>query len=250
MHIDAPVLSDVSALRALWKEAFEDSDAFLDTFFSSAFSPQHCRCVFLQGQIGAMLYWFDCQCGGEKLAYLYAVATAKTFRGKGLCHALMEGTQLLLAEQGYAGVILVPGEQTLFGFYEKMGYSTFGGIREFSCTTGSHAATLRPIDVEEYAQLRRAYLPKGSVLQEGQTLTFLQTQAQFYAGDDFILVATKEGNRIFIPELLGNSAAAPNIVCALGVEKGDFRTPGNQSFAMYHPLSQTQPPAYFGLALD
>jgi hypothetical protein len=33
MKIDCPTAAEISALRALWKEAFGDSDEFLNDFF-------------------------------------------------------------------------------------------------------------------------------------------------------------------------------------------------------------------------
>ena len=117
MTIDAPKTSHIPALKQLWQEAFGDDDAFLESFFSVAFSPNHCRCLFLSGQVAAALYWFDCSWKEEKVAYIYAVATDKAFRGRGLCSALMKDTHKHLFSQGYRGAALVPGNQGLFQLY-------------------------------------------------------------------------------------------------------------------------------------
>jgi hypothetical protein len=77
MNINAPTLDLIPALRGLWKEAFGDSDDFLDMFWRTAFSYDRCRCVTVDGEVAAALYWFDCECRGERVAYIYAVATAK-----------------------------------------------------------------------------------------------------------------------------------------------------------------------------
>ena len=69
MTIDMPKAEQISGLRQLWKEAFGDSDAFLDSFFAIAFSPERCRCVTEDGRPVAALYWFDCGYQGENLAY-------------------------------------------------------------------------------------------------------------------------------------------------------------------------------------
>ena len=242
---------DTEELKRLWQQAFGDPAEFVDAFFRTGFSVDRFRCIQKDGQMAAALYWFDCECRGEKLAYLYGVATEKSFQGQGLCHALMEDTHTYLAEKGYAGAVLVPGNAGLFRLYAGMGYQPFGGIREFSCFAAETPCALRPIDKEEYADLRRKYLPEGGVVQEGDTLSFLQTQVKFFAGEDFVLAATAEENRLFAPELLGNAAAAPQILNALGGSEGRFRTPGiEKPFAMYRLFTQTEPPAYFGLALD
>ena len=70
MEICNPAPTQRPALRALWQEAFGDSDAFLDSFFSTSFCPHRCRCILSDDQSAAALYWFDCSLGGEKYAYL------------------------------------------------------------------------------------------------------------------------------------------------------------------------------------
>ena len=243
MRADLPAEAQVSGLRALWQEAFGDDDAFLDTFFRTAYSPDRCLCISIDGDVAAALYWFDCRCDGAPMAYIYAVATAKMHRGKGLCTALMTDAHTLLQKRGYAGSILVPGEKGLFSMYEKLGYTCFGGMDTFSCEAGT-PAPMKKITAAEYAALRSSYLPSRGVEQTG--LDFLACYATFYAGDDFILAATEDTGL----ELLGNAAAAPGIVAALSKKSGNFRISGNAPFAMYHPLSDTPAPAYFGLAFD
>lgn len=251
MTIKQPAYGDIPALGQLWKQAFGDSDEFIASFFNTGFAPQRSRCVFVQGLPVAMLYWFDCSCRGERLAYLYAVATDKAFQGKGLCHQLMADTHAHLERLGYAGTVLVPGNEGLFRLYADMGYEAFGGLNEFSCEAPARASVLRRLTPEEYARLRREHLPAGGVEQEGPLLDLLGMHAEFYAGEDFLLAAYQEADALTVPELLGNAAAAPNILGALGAKRGSFRTPGTgRKFAMYRALTQIKAPAYFGLALD
>lgn len=252
MIIDAPQKAHYPALRALWQEAFGDGDAFLDTFAKTAFSPARCRVLLQDGVPAAALYWFDCLCHGRRIAYLYAVATAKAYRGRGLCRALMENTHRHLAAAGYAGAVLVPGEPTLFQFYEKMGYAICSHVAEITPRAATEPVGLRKIDADAYAALRRQFLPEGGVVQEAESLAFLQAQASLYAGEHFVLAARREGTSLRGLELLGDPCAAPAILTALGCSRGRFRSPGgDRPFAMYHPLDDTvPPPTYFGLAFD
>lgn len=278
MTISTPLPEHLPALRCLWQEAFEDTQEFWNTFFSTAFSPDHCRMILADGQIAAALYLFDCEWSQKKAAYLYAVATKKSFRSQGLCHRLMDDTHRHLNNLGYAGTLLVPGSLELFRFYEDMGYQTFSYLREHnvslspvksSCsTTGAkcpqcgYPSLLTPISVAEYAALRRSLLPTGSVLQEGASLAFLTTQATLYKSNDSLLAARREGRHLQCIELLGNSSDAVlhKILSSLGCTEGLFRTPGTSAdrpFAMYRPFPlQAQnktgelTPTYFGLAFD
>lgn len=253
MTIDRPRQEHIPALRALWREAFGDSEDFLDLFDQTAFSPDRCRCVIDDGEPIAALYWFDCECRGERMAYLYAIATAQAHRGKGLCSALMEDTHHHLTAFGYVGTILVPSEKSLFDFYARLGYQAFGGIGEITCTASSEETQLRQMDTQEYASLRQKLLPKGSVIQEKENLRFLQAQATLCAGDDFSLAFRLEGDTLFGIELLGNIEKAPSILHTLGVTNGQFRVPKmERPFAMYRALCDDAltPPTYFGLAFD
>lgn len=250
MNIDYPSQAQTDDLRALWQEAFGDDDAFLEQFYTYGFAPDRCRCVSIDGHVAAALYWFDCQYQGRPLAYLYGIATAKAFRDKGLCRALVENAHQHLKYLGYAGAILVPAGENLFQMYEKMGYSVCSSVSEFSCTAGPDAVQLRQLDAPEYSRARREFLPLDGVLQEGDSLDFLQTMADFYAGEDFLVCISRD-EEFFAPELLGNEQAAPGILTALRKNQGHFRSPGGgKPFAMYHPLSDAPAPGYFGLAFD
>lgn len=242
---------DEQSLRRLWQEAFGDDDPFLDAFFSTAYSPRRCRTLHVSGQLAAALYWFDCSFQGQKIAYLYAVATVKAFRGRGLCRRLMEDTHRHLADLGYAGTLLVPGEASLFQMYTGLGYETVSGISEFSCTAAPGKLTLEQTSRDEYARLRRQLLPAGGVLQEGENLAFLETQYSFFKGAGCLLAASRRDENLFCAELLGDCSAAPGILAALGCQDGTFRTPGNtRPFAMYHAFTDAPAPSYFGLAFD
>lgn len=242
MKIDYPLEMQIPGLRSLWKEAFGDSDAFLDIFWDTAFSADRCRCITVDGQVAAALYWFDCRLDDRPIAYVYAVATAKTFRGQGLCRRLMDDTRLLLADLGYSGIALVP-EMHLIGMYEGMGYKVCSYVREFTCRASSEPVILQEISAAEYADLRRQYLPEGSVVQENENLQFLSRISKLYTGDGFLYADDAE--------LLGNTDAAPGILAALGKTSGTFRCPGNEiPFAMYLPLDNQRAPSYFGLAFD
>ena len=245
-------MENKAGLRQLWKLAFGDTDAFLDGFFGTAYSPERCRFLTDGETVTAALYWLDCHFSGEKYAYIYAVATHPDYRGRGLCHQLMADAHTQLKDRGYAGALLVPQEEGLRKLYGSMGYRNLGSVSEFTCVPGEQAAPLREISGEEYALLRRKFLPQGGVLQEGESIAFLQTYGAFYAGEGFLLSACREEDFLWGMELLGNREAAPGILKALGCIRGKFRTPGKElSFAMFLPLKADAPVAdYLGHAFD
>ena len=269
LKIGEPLPHQLPQLRSLWKEAFGDDDAFLDTFYDTAFSLHRCRCITIEEKVVAVLYWFDCTFHEKPLAYIYAVATAKAYQGQGLCHVLMEQTHKYLADTGYIGAILVPANQTLFQFYENIGYKTCCYINEIFYDTEEFSNdilsvkneitqnTLHQLTKKEFSHLRRQFLSKNAILQENENLDFLETQAQFYFGENFLLTASKHENVLYGLELLGDTSAIPQILEALECTKGRFRIPTigvqqhKKAFAMYLPLNENiEMPDYFGFAFD
>ena len=249
--VTSPTREMIRDLRKLWKEAFGDTDEYLDVFFGTAFAPHRCRCIIADDRVAAALYVLDCSLEGEKIAYIYAVATAEEYRGRGLCRVLMSDTEAYLKEKDYAGMILVPGSLELSRMYEKMGYFVCSTIGEFTCEADSDGCELREISAEEYGRLRRELLPRGAVLQEGECLSLLGKTAKLYCGDGALLAAHGEGDTLTVLELLGDKTKAGKILSSLGYKKGFFRTPGeDRDFAMYKNLGSCAAPTYFGLAFD
>lgn len=246
------------SLRSLWKEAFGDGDEFLDKFFEHAYSPKHCRCIADGNKIAAVLYWFDISCGGKKWAYIYAVATAKSHRGQGLCSFLIGDTHRRLADLGYAGAVLVPGEGELFAFYEKLGYRVCANIDELSAAAANFSCALKRIDAQEYAAKRAELLPKNAALQEGANIDFLASYAELYSGEGFLLAGYARNRYFFGVEFLGDAEKIPAVLAALGCDEGSFRGiftgadyAASKPFAMSVSFTYgATPPSYFGLAFD
>ena len=251
MRIDYPAPRLEPQLRKLWQMAFGDSEELAAKFFATGFSRRRCRCSVEYGKVAAALYWFDKAYLGQRFAYLYAVATHPDFRNRGLCRALVTDTLRCLAEQGFAGALLQPQDGPLREMYGRMGFRDCCTVEEFSCAAGE-PADMRPVSAAEYARLRREYLPPDGVIQEGNNLSYLNSYASFYAGEDFLLAAEAGEDGLIGTELLGSAEAAPGILGALGFPHGRFRTPGQAlPSAMFRPLrSGTKAPGYFGLIFD
>lgn len=281
IRICTPSPSLIEGLRQLWKNTFGDSDIFLDMFFETAFSKNRCLCATMQDSVIAALYWFDCEFSNRKIAYIYAVATDKEFRGQGICHALMTETHLHLKKQGYAGAILSPAEASLFDFYKKMGYETCAYRNQLQLDTSIDlqrngdllkAASLdessafananfeiREISKAEFATLRHRFLPQNAVIQEHENLDFLEQQASFYTGDNFLLTgqitespADSTYKHLYGIEFLGDISVIPFILQSLGCTSGTFRTTGNvEAVGMYYSFSDNDvTPEYLGFLFD
>ena len=252
MNVEHPATSQIPGLRALWKEAFGDNDLFLDAFFAHGFRADRCRCVTENGKVLAALYWFETTCENQRFAYLYAIATAASHRGRGLFTMLLADTKAVLEKAGYDGILLVPENENLGRMYEKFGFTACTAVDTFSAVAGEKAVPVREIGEAEFARLRKGFLPQGAVIQEGETLAFLASQCHFWAGMDFLAVGQIYDGKLLCSEFLGSRAAAAGLLRALEVPEGTFRTTGEEKpFSWFLPLcGSCGRPVYFGLALD
>lgn len=250
-------------LRKLWKDSFGDSDEFLNQFFTYGFHKTRCRVAMVNDNpstsskdLAAALYWFDCEVEHQRIAYIYAVATSQKYRGNGACHTLLADTHQHLKSLGYAGAILVPGNDSLVHLYEGCEYERCTKRSRHECQEKDMGITIQEIKKDEYSLLRKEYLPTLAVIQEKENLDFLETQARFYTSQgsekDFLLAAHIDEDTLYGIELLGDSTCLPGIVHALGCQTGVFFTPGKEeNFAMYHSLiEEAIVPSYFGFAFD
>lgn len=248
MNIKHPAPGDIPTLRRLWKEAFGDPDRFLDGFFRTGFSADRCRCT---EDVSAALYWFDCTWMEKKLAYIYAVATKASHRGRGLCRALMEDTHRHLQALGYAGTILVPGDEGLFRLYEKLGYVSCCPRQTVTVAAGETAIPVTPVSADAYAALRKKQLPPNAIWQEDPTLPFLGTFSGFYTGHHFAFSGAVEGSTLYVQEFIGDMEQAPGIIAGFHCTSGKFPVSGGAPYAMYRSLDgDASLPQYFGIPLN
>ena len=255
MKIDAPRVSFSPSIRELWCEAFGNIDNFIDKFERHGYDKDKLRAVTVGGEIVSAHYIFDCEYDGGRVAYIYGVATHKAHRGKGYCTALLKNTHKHLMAEGYAGAILVPASPSLFDFYELLGYKTCSYVTELSAVATGRAAELFQINAEEYMALRKDFSPRGTVLQDGSMLEYINSDNEFFRGDGFILAAREcvfedGGIGIFATEFLGKTDRAGDILSALGYSRGVFRTVGNQKpFAAYLSFNNAEAPCWFAFEM-
>lgn len=252
MTADYPKAHHVPLLRALWKEAFGDTDVFLDGFFAEGFDPCRCRCILDEDVPVSVLYWFEVTCRGQRFAYLYAVATAMSHRGRGLFSALLEDTKQVLTDAGFDGILLHPETESLGRMYEKLGFSHCASVDSCTVAPAPKAAAVREIGPAEFADLRRQLLRDGGAEPAEDMLRFLASQYRFWAGEGWLAAGQVYEGKLICQEFLGGRSAAEGLVRALDVSEGLLRMPGNaERFVWAMPLRNgCVMPDYFPLVLD
>lgn len=112
-----------SGCRDLWKEAFGDSDEFIDTFMGNIYSRENMLYIEKERSIISMLHIIPFTFNSHNAGYIYAVATAPEERGKGLASMLMERAIEVSQEKGMTALFTIPANEGLRTFYSKFGFT-------------------------------------------------------------------------------------------------------------------------------
>lgn len=117
---------DIPMLKALWRDVFQEEEAYLEAFFEKIFKGENGLLYEADGRIAAALHMvsYSMMISGMEhhLLYLYAIGTLPEYRGRGYAGAITRKALQLAKERGYSGAFLVPAEKSLFTWYEGMGF--------------------------------------------------------------------------------------------------------------------------------
>lgn len=118
----------IPSLTKLWHEVFLDDKEYIDIFFKKAYFDSECLAHMDKGEIVSSLYLLKSHISsGGKIyhgRYLYAAATNKDFRGRGLMSQLIFEAETLVRDKGLDFIALVPAEESLYDYYSRFGYKT------------------------------------------------------------------------------------------------------------------------------
>ena len=119
---------DVADIVALWQEAFGDSEEDVFFFLNSNYIPENTVVFDDNGRIVSVFFLLsgDMRINGVDYPsyYLYAAATLKSYRGKGIMGQMLEFAKNLASGRGVEFICLRPADKSLFDYYAKHGYKT------------------------------------------------------------------------------------------------------------------------------
>ncbi|MCM1503733.1 MAG: GNAT family N-acetyltransferase [Muribaculum sp.] len=115
------------AIRNMWKECFNDSDQYVDMFFSTVYSDADALTLEHDGNVvsSMLLQRYAMNFHGTtcSISYICGAATLKRWRGMGFMGELMRRAIRESFERGDLLCALIPAGQSLYKFYEKFGFS-------------------------------------------------------------------------------------------------------------------------------
>lgn len=120
--------SYIPGLINLWSEVFGDELSYIDIFFRKQYERCETFCKVCDGEIVSAFYLLPCclDYSGETYVgrYLYAAATKKEYRGRGIMNSLIKEAADYCAQQNIDFISLLPANEGLYGFYAKFGFYT------------------------------------------------------------------------------------------------------------------------------
>lgn len=208
-------VSDIPQLRALFHDAFGDSEEDLNAFFAEIYPECDAFGAFDGEKLAAMVYCLRQVLvpAQKKAAYFYAVATAEDYRGQGICRELLSFAEQSLKKQGVSCLILACETEELAQMYRKMGFS--GAPLAYEMPP---RAAMQKIDALTYGGMRETLLADAAhVRYSSAQLRFAERGAEFFSLEGFGCASVRtcaDGTRKIIEWLEAGKApnAAPFMV--------------------------------------
>ena len=223
---------DLPALTRLWQACFGDTEAEVRAFWQALFD---CTPVYLRrapdGSPAAMLCALPAELVGDDgdavpAAYLYAVCTAPALRGRGNCRLLLQEAEQDLKRQGICAAVLVPAEESLFGFYARFGYRTVFTCRTETVPAARGDCSITPLTPDGWQSLRELQLYDSHLSYPPELLRWQETIScssgaglyRIETGDAVCCAAAeRDGETLLVRELLPD---CPEAAAALADKLG------------------------------
>lgn len=118
----------VAEVRSMWKICFEDTEEYMDLYFSRQYRDENTLIYSVDNKVVASLQMlpYSIRFYGEVIPFYYlaGLCTLPEYRKRGYMGKLIRESFSIMKERNIPLSILVPAEEWLFGYYEKYGFET------------------------------------------------------------------------------------------------------------------------------
>lgn len=264
-------------LENIWKKCFFDTDEGTKFVFENIYPGSRCYCCFTDEICCASLYLI----GGEiedksgvfqNVHYLFGAATLPEYRKGGIMSSLIEYALMDSFKDGDKASILLPANEGLYSYYERLGYNPLYGtvIKNFGLSESDKNNKTSPIineneKVNSIIKLRKtAKLPVQVMQFPDETVKNALGyngvyNGYFACGEDFYMVIQSDGENTVATEFISEISVEEILKKTnLGIEnnkKLTVRIPGisENKFGMIKVLDESlefSNKIYIGLTKD
>lgn len=150
-------MGDIPQAKLLWKEAFGDSDAFIDWYFANKVLPGNSLGMF-EGDLISVLHMipFIVMVQGRciKSAFIAGAATGKAHQGAGHMKTLLLEALALMKQRGIVMSHLYPFKHS---FYENFGWATYSYANKVRVAMATEQKDMQVIETTDYYILDPLY---------------------------------------------------------------------------------------------
>ncbi|MBQ7962821.1 MAG: GNAT family N-acetyltransferase [Clostridia bacterium] len=209
---------DYDELVSLWQTVFGDEAETVRFFLDKAVSAGEIYAKKIAGKIVSAFYLVDSQLINgnktEKVRYLYAAATLPGYRKQGIMSEMIKYAAEVLADKGYAAIVLCPADEKLYDYYEKLGFTRsfsdriytinssaldkYKGARYFNCSV-SYSDIRHSIPSEAFVEFSSGYLDYARKLSSDYGFEIC---ASFDDEDKVFITGHREEETVFIDEAI------------------------------------------------
>jgi predicted acetyltransferase len=115
-------------IRQMWKTCFDDSEEFMDIYFSEKYLNENTLIYFENkcqvASLQLLPYFFTFYGINIPVAYLSGVCTLPEFRKRGYMEKLLIKSLEIMKDRNIPISILIPADNSLCSYYEKFGFET------------------------------------------------------------------------------------------------------------------------------
>lgn len=266
------VTEDVSSLKELWREAFDEDEVQLNSFFDNIFSPQIAFAAKDNEKLVAMVYMLPTMVNGIKSAYLYAAATKKDYQGQGIMSGLIDYG---INNSNIELCFTMPASPSLYSYYAKLGFVPLKQSNTY-CSRKDLLQIAKNYEQEEiivnsYCGIRNRVLKNNFLFWNNNHIDFALNYEESYGSkvikNNFGYALLSEDEVCTVSELICDEKNIPyminDILKNTNCESFVFRLSENQSniftninnsienYGMVKYLSDYKPDnIYLGLLLD
>lgn len=173
-------------------ESFGDSAEEIMFFIENKYIPENTLVAEVDGEIASVLFLLDgkmCIKGVDYPSYyLYAACTLKKYRGRGIMASLLEEAKNIAFSRKTDFICLMPGEKSLFDFYERFGYNTAFSKKILTINTDEYSECfdITQSDVIDIELIRNnAYKNIDFFKWDSKSIEFAFSHNKMYSGKEF-----------------------------------------------------------------
>ncbi len=149
--------NDIVQAKSLWKEAFGDSDAYIDWYFTNKILPGNSLGLFdgdLISVVHMIPYSISIQGKNLESAFIAGAATSKRRQGEGLMRTLLLESLRLMKERGIVITHLYPFKHS---FYENFGWATYSYVQNRTAARPTDRTDVEVIETKNWELLTPLY---------------------------------------------------------------------------------------------